>query len=121
MSSGNGALDYDKECVISGGNIIIYGSNGMWQNPSSNSTQYSLTFQYSGNSGDEVKLLDDSENEVVSFKSEKAYGCITISNSFSTNDNTSCWEIRSLYFSHQIFICHIIFLYKPYHSIYNLS
>lgn len=49
-SSGNGALDYDNECVVTGGDLIVYGSTGMWQNPSDNSTQYSLTFQVSGNS-----------------------------------------------------------------------
>ena len=80
-SSGNSALDYDSECVVTGGNIIIYGSIGMWQNPSSNSTQYALTFQTSGSSGDEVVLKDESGNEIASFKTSKSYGIVTISNS----------------------------------------
>lgn len=80
-NGGNGALDYDSECVVTGGNIVIYGATGMWQNPSNNSTQYSLTFQTSGNSGNEIVLKDSSGNEITSLKTEKSYGAITISNS----------------------------------------
>lgn len=76
--SGNGPLDYDSECVVTGGDIIIYGSTGMWQNPSSNSSQNTLTFQNSGNSGDEIVLKDSSGNEITSFKTEKAYSAIAI-------------------------------------------
>lgn len=79
-NSGNGALDYNTECVITGGDIVIYGASGMSQNPSTNSTQYCLTFQTSGNSGDDVVLKDSSGNEISSFKTVKAYGMITISN-----------------------------------------
>ena len=80
-SDGDAPLDYDGDCFVTGGDIIIYGSNGMWQNPSNDSTQYSLTFQTSGNSGDEVVLKDSSGNTVKSFKVEKAYSAITFSNS----------------------------------------
>lgn len=80
-SSGNGALDYDSECVITGGDIAVYGSTGMWQNPTSNSTQYCLTFQVSGNSEDNIVLKDSSGNEIKSFKTQKSYGAILISNS----------------------------------------
>lgn len=79
-SNGDAPLDYDGECIVTGGDIIIYGSAGMWQNPSSNSTQYALTFQASGNSGDEIALKDSSGNEITSFKAEKVYSGITISN-----------------------------------------
>ena len=53
----------------------------MWQNPSSNSTQNTVTFQSSGNSGDEVVLKDSEGNEIISFKTEKSYSAIAISNS----------------------------------------
>lgn len=79
-SGGNGVLDYDSRCNISGGNVIIYGSIGMWQNPTSDSTQYCLTFQTSGNSGDEIILKDSSGNVIESFTTEKSYGAILISN-----------------------------------------
>lgn len=80
-SGGNGALDYTTGCDITGGKVIIYGSTGMWQNPSSSSTQYSLTFQASGSNGDEVVLKDESGNEIASFETSKSYGAITISSS----------------------------------------
>ena len=80
-SGGNGALDYTAECVVAGGDVIIYGSTGMWQNPSNNSTQYCLTFAVSGSSGDKVVLKDSNGNEIASFETVKAYGAITISNS----------------------------------------
>ncbi len=80
-SSGNGALDYDSECVVTGGEIIIYGATGMWQNPSNTSTQYILTFQNTGSAGDKVVLKDSSGNEISSFTTSKSYGALSISSS----------------------------------------
>lgn len=80
-NSGNGALDYDTSCEFNGGDIIIYGSTGMWQDATSGSTQYTLTFKTSGNSGDNLVLKDGSGNEISSISTEKYYGAITISNS----------------------------------------
>ena len=60
----------------------------MWQNPSNNSTQYILTYQASGNSGDEISLKDSSGREITSFKTEKPYGVITISNENITKGNS---------------------------------
>lgn len=57
-SGGNGALDYDSACDITGGEVIIYGSTGMWQNPTRTSTQYILTYQVLGSSNDEIVLKD---------------------------------------------------------------
>lgn len=79
-NTGNGGLDYDRECVVAGGKLVIYSSYGMWQNPSDNSTQHVLTFQTSGNPGDVVSIKDDSGTEVISFETEKMYGGITVSN-----------------------------------------
>ena len=87
-STGNGALDYDGECVVTGGNLQVYGGNNMWQNPSNSSTQYILTYQASGNSGDEISLKDSSGKEITSFKTEKDYGVITISNEDITKGNS---------------------------------
>ena len=74
-------MDYDTECEIAGGNIIIYGSTGMWQNPTSGSTQYCLTFTTTGSSGDKLILKDSSGKEIAIVTTEKSYGAITISNS----------------------------------------
>jgi len=79
-SNGNGPLDYDSECVVTGGNLVVYGSTGMWQSPSNNSTQYSLSFSKSGSSGDEIVVKDSSGNEIASFTAEKTYQAICVSN-----------------------------------------
>lgn len=80
INGGNGALDYSFECVVKGGDIIIYGATGMWQNPSNTSTQYCLTYGTSGNSGDKIVLKDSSGTQIASFTTTKSYGAITISN-----------------------------------------
>lgn len=80
-SSGNGALDYDVECVVTGGNIIAYGAGGMWQNPSATSTQYTVAYAYSGKSGDNLILKDSSGKEIANITTTKSYGGILFSNS----------------------------------------
>lgn len=87
-NSGNGALDYDEECIITGGECIIYGATGMWQNPSNTSTQNILIYQCNGNVGDVISIKDSNGNEVVSFKTEKTYGAIAISNKNIENNET---------------------------------
>ena len=49
-NDGNGALDYDSECVIKGGTLISAGSSGMLQSASTNSDNYTMTivFDYLG-------------------------------------------------------------------------
>lgn len=91
-SSGNGPLDYDSECVVTGGSLVIYGSNGMWQNPTSNSTQYSITYYFSGNADDEIVIKDSSGNEIALFTTEKSYGAIVVSNS-----NIKHGEVYTMY------------------------
>ena len=80
-SNGNGALDYDKSFNVSGGSLVVYGSTGMWQNPSNTSTQYSICFSASGNSGDKIEIKDSNGNIVSSFTTERSYSAILISNS----------------------------------------
>ena len=59
-NSGNGALDYAKECVVTGGNLIAYGSLGMSQTPSSNSTQNVISVAGNYNENDKIEIrLDD--------------------------------------------------------------
>lgn len=79
-NGGNGALDYDSKCTVTGGSIVIYGATGMWQNPSTDSSQYSIAFSQSGKVGDNITLKDSDGNEVASFTAKKAYGMICISN-----------------------------------------
>lgn len=78
-SNGDAPLDYDGEFIIKGGTLIAYGSAGMWQNPSSSSTQYSVVFQTSGKSGDNIVLKDTSGNELISVNAQKDYSVVIIS------------------------------------------
>ena len=81
QNNGNGALDYDSTFNITGGSLIVYGATGMWQNPSTTSSQYSLCFSASGKAGDKIEIKDSNGNTVESFTTDKAYNAILISNS----------------------------------------
>lgn len=81
VNGGNGPLDYDQTCNVNGGELIVYGSTGMWQNPSNISTQYSVCFGNSGKFGDKIELKDSNGNTIESFETKKNYGAITISSS----------------------------------------
>ena len=87
-SSGNGALDFDASFNVTGGSLVVYGGTGMWQNPSTTSTQSSVCFSASGKSGDKVEVKDSAGNTVESFTTEKAYNAILISNSKLTSGET---------------------------------
>ena len=88
VNGGNGALDYDEKCTVNGGSLIVYGANGMWQNPSTDSTQYSIAFSNTGSVGDKIELKDSNGNTVASFTATKAYGMICFSNSSLTKGET---------------------------------
>ena len=60
----------------------------MWQNPSTNSTQYSLTFSISGKQGDEIILKDSFGNNIANTILEKTSSGIVISNSNIINGET---------------------------------
>lgn len=61
VNSGNGALDYDRECTITGGEVIAYGARGMAQNPSPSSTQNILSINGDYSSNDVLKIKCDNE------------------------------------------------------------
>lgn len=56
ISNGDGALDFDGECVVTGGEIVAYGSSGMSQKPSS-STQCVITINGSYNENDKLEIV----------------------------------------------------------------
>ena len=80
-NGGNAALDYDQACIVVGGTFVAYGPTGMWQNPSTNSTQYTIVFSQSGSSGDTIELKDANGNAIITFKAQRSYGMICISDS----------------------------------------
>lgn len=60
-SSGNGTLDYDRECVITGGEFVGYGSSGMAQNPSSSSTQNIIVIGGNYQANDVIEIKNGAE------------------------------------------------------------
>jgi len=80
-NNGNGALDYNGVCDITGGQLVIAGSSGMAQSPSDTSSQYSLTVCYAEiqTAGSKASLVDESGNTVLSFSPTKEYQSIIFS------------------------------------------
>lgn len=78
---GNGALDYDGEGTISGGEVIAVGSSGMAQGFSSSSAQCSILYNLSSavSSGSTVVLKDSGGNAVISYTPQKDYQSVLIS------------------------------------------
>ncbi|AEG59737.1 carbohydrate-binding domain-containing protein [Desulforamulus ruminis] len=80
-SNGNGAMDYDGTCEVTGGTLAIAGSSGMAQAPGNTSTQNSLTVYYSSiqKAGTLVNLADESGKSILTFSPAKDYQSIVIS------------------------------------------
>ena len=80
-NSGNGALDYGIDGVISGGTIVAVGAAGMAENFGQNSSQASILVNLSSMqaAGSTVSLLDSAGNTLVSFEPEKSYSSVVIS------------------------------------------
>lgn len=76
-NSGNGAIDYATEAVISGGTIVAVGAVGMAENFGENSTQGAIMYNVSGSG--EIRLLDGDGNVLVSHTPAKSYGSVVIS------------------------------------------
>lgn len=77
-SDGDSSLDYDGVCVMNGGELICYGSTGMWQSIGTNSTVYEIVFYNSGNSGDEITVKDSNGSEIASFETTKKYSGVGV-------------------------------------------
>lgn len=81
-NGGNGALDYDKEFLISGGTLIATGSVGMLQATSENSTQNTIVMTFSEGAqeaGTNVVLSDANGKEIISIEPTKIYQSVIIS------------------------------------------
>lgn len=90
--NGNGPLDYDNKCVVTGGSLISYGSNGMWQSPSNDSTINTVSYTNSGKAGDKIELKDSNGNVVYSVTTIKSYAAILF-----TGDKIKTGEKYTLY------------------------
>ena len=87
-SDGDSSLDYDGVCVMNGGELICYGSTGMWQSIGTDSTVYEIVFYNSGNSGDKITVKDSNESEIASFETTKKYSGVGVASNKIKNGET---------------------------------
>ncbi len=80
-NNGNGALDYNGECILTGGTLTIAGSSGMAQSPGTTSTQASITVIYNSlqKAGTPATLTDSTGKVILSFTPEKDYQSMVFS------------------------------------------
>lgn len=79
---GDGALDYNGGAKVEGGTVVAVGGIGMNQSFGSESTQHSISYSVNakGAENNAVKLIDNSENVVVSWDNPpKGYSAVVVS------------------------------------------
>lgn len=76
----NGALDYYKSFVVTGGYLVAVGSSGMAEAPSDSSTQYSImvNFDQTQAAGTLVHVEDENGVEILTFSPTKRYQSIVL-------------------------------------------
>lgn len=87
---GNGALDYDVEFIMKGGEIIAAGSAQMAQAISNNSTVncLNITLSATQKANSKVSITDSKNNEIISYTPSKQYQSIVIASSKLTKNET---------------------------------
>lgn len=99
-NSGNGSLDYNYTCTVTGGSLIYYGASGMWQDSGSNSTIKTVAFSVSnGKNGDVLELKDSSGNIVAKVTTAKTYQKIGFTNSSIKSGETYTLYVNGTQFS----------------------
>ena len=77
---GNGALDYGKEAVITGGTVIAAGDGGMAESFGEESTQESVLVNVEDQTdGGDIILKDDSGNELIRWNVAKRFNSVVVS------------------------------------------
>lgn len=89
QDSGNGALDYDGTCEITGGTLIAAGMSGMAQMPSDTSSQASMmiTFDETQSENTLISLMQDNDL-IIAYAPSKKFNNIVISTPSLTKDKT---------------------------------
>lgn len=76
----NGAIDYDNECIITGGTFIASGSLGMAQIPSKTSAQPIINLSISNQDANSIiNVSDENGNSLITFAPTKKYQSVIIS------------------------------------------
>ena len=79
-NDGNGSIDYDSSCEITGGILIASGSSGMLQAPSSSSAQHviSAVFSNSLQAGTSINIKSETGENILTFTPNKEYQSIIL-------------------------------------------
>ncbi|MBE6778220.1 MAG: carbohydrate-binding domain-containing protein [Ruminococcaceae bacterium] len=78
-NSGNGALDYDREAVISGGTFVATGASGMATGFTSAQNQGAMFVNLSSSGTDTLVLKDSNGKTLLSYTPKKAYSSVVLS------------------------------------------
>lgn len=81
-SENNGALDYDIEFVVNGGELIASGVAGMAQNISESSQLYGVMINFKETIDPDSKLIivDSKNKEILNYTSSKSYSSLVLAN-----------------------------------------
>lgn len=81
-SDGDGALDYDNECIVTGGTLLAIGSTGMAQNVSDGSqTSFITTLSQKYSPGSVIKIVDESNQTILDYTALTTYQSLVLSSS----------------------------------------
>jgi hypothetical protein len=94
--NGNGALDYDGEFVVDGGEISLIGSSGMLQGISSSSKQYNITigFEETYEEKSQIEIIDTEGNNIFSKTADKSFSSLVFSSNQLQKDHTYTIKIN---------------------------
>ena len=87
-SGGNGALDYDSVCKMTGGFLVAVGYSSMAQMPSESSVNSVMIGFNEYINGDLINIADSDNNSIITFKGAKAFNNMVICTSLFENGKT---------------------------------
>ena len=81
VNGGNGSLDSDRGFIIKGGTLVAIGSQGMVENPSSNSEQcyISINLEQSQSASTPIAIYDENDKLLYELKALKKFQSVIIS------------------------------------------
>lgn len=88
--NGNGALDYDGEFIVTGGQLIAAGSSGMLQTPGTSSTINTISVVSTSymNEGTIINISDSKGDTILSFSPSKKFNSLVYTSSTITKGST---------------------------------
>lgn len=89
-SNGDGALDAETGIIVQGGTLVALGSLGMVETPSTNSTQYVLSYAQNSaiQAGETLYVKDSSGNVILTIEAQKSCQSVIVSTPDFQNDAT---------------------------------